>query len=251
MTKPFIMVAPTGARRTQANHSALPVTIDEIVQTTRACHAAGAGALHLHVRDEAGQHSLDAGRYLEALAELDNSLPNLPVQITSEAAGLFDVTAQIACLKAVKPKWASVSVREVDRSPELADTLYGICEDNGTKVQHILYGPNDVALLAQRQAEGIVRADQTDAIFVLGRYTTGQTSDPADLQLFLDAGQPPANWMICAFGQNEHRCLHEAAKVGGDLRVGFENNLLDENGQPFADNAASIAALCRRLKGST
>lgn len=55
--------------------------------------------------------------------------------------------------------------------------------------------------------------------------------------------------MICAFGQNEHRCLYEAAKRGGDLRVGFENNILRDHGQPFEDNAASVAALCRRLKG--
>lgn len=154
MTMPFIMVAPTGAQRTTADHPALPIELDEIIQTARACHTAGADALHLHVRDHDGLHSLDAGRYVEALTELATILPKLPVQITTEAAGLFDVPAQIACLRSVKPKWASISVREIDRSPELADTLYGLCADNGTNVQHILYGPDDVALLAQPSGRG-------------------------------------------------------------------------------------------------
>lgn len=237
------MVAPTGARRTKADHPALPITLAEILETAAACHQAGADALHLHVRDAAGLHTLDAGRYREALDELHNILPGFPVQITTEAAGLFNVQAQLDCLKSVKPKWASISVREIDRSPERAGAVYGACADNGTVVQHILYGPQDAALLAQRQMQGIIRPDQNDVIFVLGRYSANQTSDPRDLQPFLTAAHGRANWMVCAFGSQEHRCLKDAARRGGALRVGFENNLTDGDGRPFADNAASVAAL--------
>jgi uncharacterized protein (DUF849 family) len=248
MHKPLIMVAPTGARRTQADHTTLPMSMDDIIQTSTACYNAGAHALHLHVRDDQGQHSLDAGRYLETIAALSNVLPDMPVQITTEAAGVFDVAAQLTCLKTVKPAWASISVREINRSPELADAVYGCCADNGTKVQHILYGVDDVTLLAKRQAEGIIRPDQTDVIYVLGRYTQGQTSDPRDLRPFLDATQDQPNWMICAFGPHEHACLINAAAHGGDLRVGFENSLTDTNGVPHADNASSVAALCHNLE---
>ena len=61
MSRPFLMVAPNGARRGKADHASLPLTLAETLATARACHAAGADALHLHVRDEAGAHSLDAG----------------------------------------------------------------------------------------------------------------------------------------------------------------------------------------------
>lgn len=244
---PFIMVAPTGARRTRADHPALPVTIPEIVQTAAACHTAGADALHLHVRDTNGAHTLDAGLYLEALGDLAAAVPDMPVQITTEAAGLFDVAAQLACLRAVKPAWASISVREIQRAPDMAHKVYGTCADAGTRVQHILYDTADLALLADWHARGIVQPDQTDLLFVLGRYTTGQTATPDDLSPFLDAAPAQARWMLCAFGHHEHACLHAAAQRGGALRVGFENNLNDDAGHRFADNAASVKALRRRL----
>jgi uncharacterized protein (DUF849 family) len=40
---PKIMVAPNGARRTKADHPAVPMTIAEIVETARQCYAEGAG----------------------------------------------------------------------------------------------------------------------------------------------------------------------------------------------------------------
>ena len=67
---PPLMVAPNGARLTDDDHPAVPVTIPQIVETARRCAAAGAGAMHFHVRDEAKAHILDTGLNREALAEL-------------------------------------------------------------------------------------------------------------------------------------------------------------------------------------
>jgi uncharacterized protein (DUF849 family) len=55
----LIMVAPTGARRSKLDHPGLPISACEIALTARACADAGAGAIHLHVRDRSGGHSLD------------------------------------------------------------------------------------------------------------------------------------------------------------------------------------------------
>lgn len=243
MTRPFIMVAPNGARRGRADHPALPVTTEQIVATAAACHVAGADALHLHVRDANGRHTLDHGRYLETLAELAAQVPALRLQITTEAAGIFDVPTQLVCLEQVKPDWASISIREIARDPDLAPKVYATCADQGTKVQHILYGTDDIALLADWQASGIVAADQSSVLFVLGRYTSGQVSAPADLDPFRAALPEVADWMVCAFGPREHDCLLAAARSGGGLRVGFENSLTDTLGHPYTDNAASVAVL--------
>ena len=248
MSRPFLMVAPNGARRSKADHASLPLTLAETLATARACHAAGADALHLHVRDETGAHSLDAGRYREALDELARTLPKMRLQITTEAAGVFEVNEQLAYLKARRPPWASVSVREIARAPELAAHLYATCEDNKTEVQHILYDATDVALLQDWQARGIIRPKQTSVIYVLGRYTSGQASKSDDLLPFLAAHKERQDWMVCAFGPEEHICLLAAAKQGGSLRVGFENSLVSDTGTPHKDNAASVSALIAQLE---
>jgi uncharacterized protein (DUF849 family) len=246
--QPFVMVAPNGARRGKADHPALPITMDEILLTARACHSAGADGLHLHVRDDEGLHSLDAGRYPETLAALKQVVPDMRLQITTESGGRFDVEHQLQCLRDVKPGWASVSVREVHRSPELADAVYGTMAENGTEVQHILYDPTDAERLRQWQTEGIVRADQVSVIFVLGKYTPPVAAVPSDLDAHLVGHGASAPWMVCAFGPHEHDCLLEAARKGGDLRVGFENNLDDQGNGLFADNAQSVTHLMNSLK---
>ncbi|MGJ8546031.1 MAG: 3-keto-5-aminohexanoate cleavage protein [Sulfitobacter sp.] len=247
----FIMVAPNGARRGKADHTALPITTGEIVQTAADCVRAGADALHLHVRDAQGEHSLDPGRYLEALAELERVLPELRVQITTEAAGVFDVATQLACVTQVRPDWASISLREIARNPALAPKLYGLCAEQGTQVQHILYDSDDIALLRDWQAKGIVPDAEPSVIFVLGRYAQGQVSLPGDLVPFTKAMPEARDWMVCAFGPHEHACLYAAAQQGGSLRVGFENSLSDAQENLHADNAASVAALRGLLKGKS
>lgn len=246
--QPFVMVAPNGARRGKADHPALPVTMEDILSTASACFAAGADGLHLHVRDDEGLHSLDAGRYRETMHGLAQVVPDMRVQITTESGGRFGVAQQLQCLQEVKPGWASVSVREMARSPELADTVYGTMAENGTEVQHILYDPTDAVQLRQWQAEGIVRADQTSVIFVLGKYTPPVAAVPGDLNAHLEGHDANAPWMVCAFGQHEHECLLEAARRGGDLRVGFENNIEDQGNGLFEDNAQSVTHLLNSLK---
>ena len=250
MQRPFIMVAPNGARRGPADHPALPIALPQIVSTAAACHAAGADALHLHIRDGQGAHTLDPGRYLETLSELRKQAPTLQVQITTEAAGLFDVPTQLACLQIVRPAWASIALREIARTPDLADRIYGTCAANGTRVQHILYDTDDYQQFLDWHARGIVRTDQTDLLFVLGRYLTNRSSQPADLHPFLAALTNAAPWMVCAFGATEHDCLTYAANHGGDLRVGFENSLTAPDGTPWRDCAASVSALVAALETS-
>ncbi len=250
MNAPKIMAAPNGARRQKSLHPAIPITIAETVAAAKVCHAAGADALHLHVRDADGRHSLDAGLYREALAEMETHVPSMSVQITTESAGIYDTNAQLACLRALTPQAASISVREVARMPDLAPQIYGLCEEAGTEVQHILFDSADLARLALWRREGVIRPDQRDVILVLGAYDPPRGADLAELGPRVRALPGDLTWSVCAFGRHEHACLIEAARLGGNLRVGFENNVLTPDGEAYSDNAASVARLVAELKGA-
>lgn len=79
---PRLMVAPNGARRGKADHPDLPITDAEMIATARACQQAGADGIHLHIRDAAGRHLLDAGRYRALLAALEEAVPGMYLQVT-------------------------------------------------------------------------------------------------------------------------------------------------------------------------
>jgi len=243
---PRLMVAPTGARRGKADHPALPVTLPEIVQTARACHAAGADGLHLHLRDAEGRHLLDAGAYREALAELRRAVPDLAVQVTTEAAGAYAPPHQRAVALGAGADLVSVALREMAAEEKDAPAFYDACAEQGIAVQHILYDADDFDLLARLLPEGLRDAAGLQLIFVLGRYSARQESDARDLTPYLDRlamREAPADWAACAFGRAETACLKAAHAAGGKLRVGFENSLWHEDGRVARDNAERVRAV--------
>lgn len=241
-----VTVAPNGARRQQRDHPMLPITPQELAQTARQCQAAGASSLHLHVRDGTGGHSLDAGRYREAMAAIGTAAPGMGIQITTESAGIYSPEAQLACLEALRPAAASIAIREMARAPEIAARAYALSAEAGTQVQHILYSPACIAQLTSWYAAGVVPAAMRDVIFVLGQYAPATPGRAEGLAEFVSAAQAlDLSWSLCAFGRDERACLLAAIQAGGHVRVGFENNLETPEGRVLEDNAASVAALVK------
>ena len=241
---PFdLMVAPNGARLTRADHPAVPVTHDQIVATAQACAAAGATAIHAHVRDGRGRHSLDPAAYA-ALIDAITTSTDLAVQISTEAAGVFDVATQRACLARTPTRDASVALSEISRDPDGLSETYHMAAARGISVQHILYEASEVTTLLRHFDSGAIPQQDRRALFVLGKYTPGQRSTPADLAPYLSAlGGAALTWSVCAFGPSEQDCLLAALHAGGHVRVGFENNRTAPDGTSFADNAAAVASL--------
>lgn len=252
---PAIMVAPNGARRGKADHPALPVTIPEIVASASACFAAGAGGIHAHIRDADGEHVLDAGLYAELMAELARVVPGMAVQITTEAVGRYSPAEQRALVTRLRPASVSVALREITAEPEnqLTRAFFHDCADAGIAVQHILYSAEEVDLLAALVVQGIVPAGALQILHVLGRYTAGQQSAPADLDAPLArqrANGLDADWALCAFGPRETACLLATMREGGKARIGFENNLQMADGSMAASNADRVSELVEALAKS-
>lgn len=251
---PLIMVAPNGARRTRADHPALPVTVAETVAAAKACFEAGAGALHAHVRDAEGAHVLDAGLYRDLLAAMKAAVPDMLVQITTEAVGRYSPAEQRDLVRQVQPEAVSIAVREMvpDDAVGEARDFYGWAREQGCAVQHILYSAEDVDRFFDLAAAGVVPGRRHQLLFVLGRYAADQQSVPDDLAPFLETlaqrrGSRDIDWAVCAFGLRETECLVEAVRRGGKARIGFENSLWNRDGQVAADNADRVRDLVAAL----
>ncbi|MBX2824903.1 MAG: 3-keto-5-aminohexanoate cleavage protein [Gammaproteobacteria bacterium] len=253
---PGIMLAPNGARLTTDDHPAIPVTEADTVKAVVEGVEAGACAVHLHVRDEHQGHLLDVARYRSAIAKLKVELgQDFPIQVTTEAVGIYTQPEQIAMMRELKPEFASVALAEIAGSEELlssAEQFYHWADQERVGLQHILYSPEDLTRFLDLKTRGVIPAEQWSVIFVLGRYTKDQQSDPAVLQEFLtvvDAAEVRQSmcWMICAFGSEETNCLTMAAAAGGHNRIGFENNRQHADGSIAANNTERVTALVTAL----
>lgn len=247
------MVAPNGARRTKVDHPALPITVAEIAEAAAGAAATGAAAIHMHVRDASGAHTLDAGLYREATEAVRIRVGgDFVIQITTEAVGQFTPAEQMSCVRAVRPEAVSLALREIipDKSGErdAADFFVWMAEQS-ISPQFILYAPAEVTALLDLFERGVIPFSHPFLLFVLGRYTADQQSTPEDLDPFaaaLEGRDLP--WAMCAFGKREAECALHAARLGGHVRIGFENNLVLPDGTIAPSNAALVAATVKLIE---
>ena len=240
-------MAPNGARKTKADHPAVPLTAEELGRTAAACAEAGASMIHLHVRDRDGKHSLDVEAYRDAIAAVKRAAGDrLLVQVTSEAVGIYSPDQQMAMVRDLKPEAVSLAVREIvpDAAAEPAAAAFlAWLAAEGVMPQFILYSDTDLQRFDDLIDRGIVPGERQAVLYVLGRYSKDQTSEPTDLLPFLQASRRDHAWSMCAFGPRETACAVTAAGLGGHARVGFENNLRLPDGSVAPDNAALVAAV--------
>ena len=241
------MVAPNGARPLKKDHPEVPITIPEIVKTGKSCFESGAGAIHFHIRDKQGEHILDPGLCKEALSELNKIVPKMHLQITTEAVGRYSPNQMRKLAYDVTPPGISIGIREMIPTRKLSThdiDFYQKLEASGTKVQHICYEPEDVDLLSELLKESKLPKSGTWCMFVIGHYS-GKLSVPENISKFiskLKKNNIDADWAVCAFGKEETTCLETAIKLGGKIRVGFENSLLMPDGTIAPNNETKVKA---------
>src|SRR3954454_12103654 len=95
----LVTVAPTGAETAKSDAPALPVTVDELVSTAKACQAAGAAVIHIHVRDADARPTLDPPRVREALTAVREAT-DLVVQVSTGGAVTDSEADRLAVLDA-------------------------------------------------------------------------------------------------------------------------------------------------------
>lgn len=253
---PQIMVAPNGARRNKSHHPAIPITQSELVDTAIACRDVGADGIHLHIRDETGQHLLNASSYSDLLKHISAAVPDMYLQVTSEAAGKYVAAQQVEMMRTLKPANVSVALREMvptENAWPMASSFYNWAHQSNVSVQHILYSPEELETFLAALAAKRIPAQNHLIQFVLGNYDGSQISRPRDIQPLLDllAGAGSSHqfdWMFCAFGREETECLVEAVKLGGKVRVGFENSLWNADGLLARDNAERVAEIVSAIR---
>lgn len=252
-TSVVICVAPNGARRSKADHPALPMTGEEIGREAALCAEAGASVIHLHVRGDDGSHTLDVERYKDAIVQVKASVrERMLIQVTTEAVGRYRPHQQMDVVRALRPQAASVAIRELipdDTYLPEASRFFDWASHKGVALQFIVYSPEEASQLRDLARRGALGCERPNTLFVLGRYTAGQRSEASDLLPFLRNWPRDFPWSVCAFGPTEAQCMAAAIALGGHVRVGFENNLHHADGSVAQNNASlvlNIAGLAGR-----
>lgn len=254
----LLAVAPNGARKQYQDHPTLPITPDELAATAKACLAAGAGMMHVHVRDKANQHCIDADLYSNAFAAIRQAVGDkMFLQATTESVGIYQADEQMAMVRNLAEQQqgqssfgVSLAVREL-MSETVSDNEIGdffrFMQAQQILPQLILYNEADRNRFQTLLRAGVLPGKAYPCLFVLGRYNEGLTSKPQELLPFFSDLSGVSQWMGCAFGEREADVAQAAGLLGGQMRIGYENNTLLRDGRVSLDNAELIAQTAETL----
>ena len=145
-------------------------------------------------------------------------------------------------MKRLAPHCLSCGLREVVKGRNNCAVGYNFFSElhrAGVLVQYILYSPADVVWYETLCREGVIPGENNLLLFVLRRYGHNDEKN-CDLHSYGAALKQKAPWMACGFGKVEYALTAQAAKLGGHVRLGFENNQHLPDGSTSPDNAALV-----------
>jgi 3-keto-5-aminohexanoate cleavage enzyme len=254
----LITVAPTGAESAKADVPNLPTTLDELVAEAKACEAAGAGLVHVHIRGEDHQPTLDLGR-LRATVEALREQTSLVIQLSTGGAVTDPYEDRLRVLDA-EPDSCSLTMGTVNfgdgvfmNSWPFIKQLYPLTQERGVVPEFELFDLGHVAALHRLLDRfGPPYGGKVHCDFVMG-VPGGMPGDAATLVAAVQA-LPAAttSWSATGIGRTSVPVALAALSMGGHLRVGMEDTLTFAKGQPVRDNAqlvervAAIATLAGR-----
>jgi 3-keto-5-aminohexanoate cleavage enzyme len=242
----LITVAPTGAEADKAAVPALPVTVAELVLTAKECEAAGAAVIHVHIRDDAAQPTLDRRRLADTVAALREGT-GLIVQLSTGGATWDSFADRLAVLD-VGPDACSLTCGTVNFGDEVfanpwpfIKDLYQLTQERQVVPEFELFDLGHVATLHRLLAQfGPPAGGHVHCDLVMG-VPGGMPGDVATLATVVAALPPGATWSATGIGRATLPVLLGALAAGGHLRVGMEDTLTFARGRPVARNAELVA----------
>jgi len=258
----LITVAPTGAEVEKAKVPALPVTLDELVTTARECEGLGASVIHVHIRDDAGQPTLDPGRLRDTVVALREQT-SLIVQLSS-GGSVHDAEADRLRVLDAGPDMASCTMGTVNFGEDVFLNRWAFIVDLHTRMQERGIVPEyeifDLGQLASLHrlldrygppAGGHVHVD-----LVMG-VPGGMPGTPEALVACVRELPDGATFSATGIGRSSIPVMLASLAAGGHLRVGMEDTISYGRNQPVESNmqlvarAVAFARLAQRPPATT
>ena len=254
--KVFVSCAVTGSGDTAKKHPDLPITPKQIVTASIEAAKAGAAIAHIHVREEDGKPSRRLELYKEVVDRIRSSDTDVILNLTTGMGGDLDIGKGKNPLE-FGPLTDMANIME--RIANAEEFLPEICTlDCGTlnfgdDTQIVVNTPKDLRAAAKKLKE--IKVKPEIEAFDLGNmwfgsqlYKEGLLSDPPMFQMCLgipwgapattlsmqamkDIMPKEAVWSGFAISKNEMPFVAKTVEMGGNPRVGLEDNLYLSKGK--------------------
>ena len=275
--KAVITAAISGSIHTTSMSPYLPITPQQLADEAVRAYEAGAAVAHVHVRNpETGQPISDINLFREVITKVKSKC-NMVICITSGGGLGMTAEQRLIPVATFKPELASFNAGSVnfalfhalDRYKEFKfeweskyltmteDFIFPntfksmkefarIFNENGTKPEFEVYDSGMVNNIAFMIEKGQVKKP-VYIQFVMG-VLGGITPSSENLLFLVDYAKKligDFEFSVCVAGRAQFNICTQSLLLGGNCRVGLEDNLYLEKGKMAKSNAEQVAKIIR------
>jgi len=259
----IITCAVTGAGDTVGKHPAIPVTPKQIAEAALEAASAGAAVAHIHVRDpETGKASRDPALYREVMDRIRASGSDVIVNLTAgmggdlfigpdhepsrfgpdtdlvgaetRAAHIAELLPEICTLDCGSLNFGDGSLVYVS-TPDILRRQAGIIQRLGVKPELEIFDTGNLWFAKQMLDEGLLNAPPLFQ-FCLG-IPWGMPPEPRMMLALRDMLPKGSIWAGFGIGRMQMPMVAQAVLLGGNVRVGLEDNLYLDRGVPASNGS--------------
>ena len=260
-----ITCAVTGAGDTVGKHPAMPVTPRQIAEAALDAARAGAAIVHCHVRDpDTGKGSRDVALYREVVARIREAETDVVIKLTAGMGGdlitgpdedptafgadtdLVGALERLPHVEELLPEICSLDCGSLNfdddslvyvSTPAMLRRGAKRIRELGVKPELEIFDTGNLAFARQMLKEGLL--EEPPLFQLCHGIPWGAPADVGVFKSMVDQLPQGANWSGFALGRYQMAFAAQAVILGGNVRVGLEDNLYLDKGV-FASNAQLV-----------
>ena len=252
--KVIITAALSGVLANRDQCPNIPYTPVEIAEEAKRAYDAGAACVHIHARTDDGAPSWE----LETFRKIkEETKKRCPVILNFSTGTMDDDTGpQETILRELRPDIAALNMGTMNYakySPKRKAFVFDMVFPNTFgKIERMLSAMNDAGVKPELEC---FDAGHTNSIWPL--YDMGKLKKPTQfsfimgvlgglptsieaMQLQRQTIPPESTWEVIGIGKEQWRLLASSLVLGGNIRVGLEDNFYLPNGEMAKSNGALV-----------
>ena len=251
----IVTCAVTGAGDTLGKHPEVPVTPEQISNAAIAAAKAGASVAHIHVRDpETGLGSRDVNLFKEVVKRIRDSETDVVINLTAGMGGdwvpseenpsmpgpgtdMIGPEERLAHVKEIHPEICSLDCGTMNfgngneiyiSPPGYLREMASMIQEWGVKPELEVFELGQIRFAKQMIKEGLINEPPMFQICLGIPWGAEQTVD--SMKVMKDELPTNASWASFGIGRMQMPMAAAAVAMGGNVRVGLEDNLYLEKG---------------------
>ncbi len=249
MSKLIITAAIQGAEISKSDFPPLPITPKETAAEALGAWNEGAAVIHLHVRDAEGRPTQDKEVFQANIEAIRAAGCRAVIQVTTGGAMGMTAPERIQPVT-LGPEYASLNTGSINfgdgvflNPPGIMRDLAAAMKENGVKPEFEAYEEGHIHNALALVNEGLVEPP-LNFQFVLG-VPGAMAPRPKNLLLLTEAIPEGSNWGVAGIGRHQLNLGTMSLLMGGNVRVGFEDNIYYSKGVLAKSNAELTARMVR------